>query len=444
MPRTGILVGISALIVLMLGVACTKGPLAQLTRPASPHEAYADSLRSSALDQTALGQDWFRAAERALDDPLEIGLPFRESGYFSPEAATAVAYRFHLERGRTLTVDASFESVGQGRLFVDLFHVAAQALPARVTSMPADATTLTAVINETGSYVLRVQPELLRGGRYTLVQRSLASLPFPVPGAPAGRIGSGFGAERDAGVRQHEGVDIFAKVGTPVIAVASGTAEPNTNKLGGNVVWLQDGSRHTYYYAHLDRWAFDTRTDVKMGDVVGYVGNTGNARTASPHLHFGIYSRGAIDPRPFIAPDQETPAAPSVDLPLGALARVNAARSTVRRGSASNAAALATLPAGTLLTVEAAAPGGLVRVSLPDASTGFLPRRVLAPAETPLSRRLLPTGTVFRERPTAAAPAMHVLAEAVQGEVIGRFGAYDLVRSAAGNGWVDTPSAGRD
>jgi hypothetical protein len=135
MPRILTLAVTSALALLILGVACTKGPLARLTRPASPHEAYADSLRSSALDQTALGQDWLRAADRALEAAMEITLPFRESGYFPPEQAAAVAYRFELERGRTLAVEASFDSMGQGRLFVDLFRIEAGAPPERLTSI---------------------------------------------------------------------------------------------------------------------------------------------------------------------------------------------------------------------------------------------------------------------------------------------------------------------
>ena len=77
-----------------------------------------------------------------------------------------------------------------------------------------------------------------------------------------------------------------------------------TNRLGGNVVWIFDPSRgQSHYYAHLEKQAVSTGERVKAGDVVGYVGNTGNARTTPPHLHFGIYSRGEgpVDPLPFVA-----------------------------------------------------------------------------------------------------------------------------------------------
>jgi murein DD-endopeptidase MepM/ murein hydrolase activator NlpD len=99
-------------------------------------------------------------------------------------------------------------------------------------------------------------------------------------------------------------VDIFAPRGTPVLAAAGGVVTSvGTNGLGGNVVWIarpMRGERH--YYAHLDRQAVSAGTFVNEGDVIGYVGNTGNARGTAPHLHFGIYaSGGAVDPLPYIA-----------------------------------------------------------------------------------------------------------------------------------------------
>jgi hypothetical protein len=304
--------------------------------------------------------------------------------------------------------------------------------------MPADMASLALTIDEDGIYLLRIQPELLRGGRYAVVQRSLASLPFPVPGLTSRAIKSAYGADRDAGVRQHEGVDIFAPAGTPVVAVSGGVAQPSTNNLGGNVVWLQDATaRRTYYYAHLQRWAFTATSTVQSGDVLGYVGNSGNARTTPPHLHFGVYSRGAIDPLPFIEIDQETPPLPAIDLALNTLARVQASRApSLRRGPAADAPAIATLDRGTLVTVSAAAIGRTVRVLLPDGVAGYLPAPSLGPATTPLARRALPAGAVLRERPIDVAPAVHVVTAPVQGEVLGRFAGYDLVRSTAASGWV--------
>ncbi len=83
-----------------------------------------------------------------------------------------------------------------------------------------------------------------------------------------------------------------------------------TNRLGGNVVWLWSPSRRvSLYYAHLDRQAVQPGERVDAGDVVGYVGNTGNASRTAPHLHFGVYASlaGAVDPFPFVVDPRYAP-----------------------------------------------------------------------------------------------------------------------------------------
>jgi murein DD-endopeptidase MepM/ murein hydrolase activator NlpD len=119
-----------------------------------------------------------------------------------------------------------------------------------------------------------------------------------------------FGDPRDAGRRQHEGVDIFASRGTPVLSATHGvvTRVGETTR-GGRVVWVWDPGRAlSLYYAHLSEQHVTIGQRVDAGDVLGTVGNTGNARTTPPHLHFGIYERGrgAIDPYWFIAPPRRT------------------------------------------------------------------------------------------------------------------------------------------
>ena len=76
-----------------------------------------------------------------------------------------------------------------------------------------------------------------------------------------------------------------------------------TNRLGGNVVWVWSPLRQVRtYYAHLDRLAVSPGERVHAGDVLGYVGTTGNARGGPPHLHFGVYAvgKGSVDPLPYI------------------------------------------------------------------------------------------------------------------------------------------------
>lgn len=111
-------------------------------------------------------------------------------------------------------------------------------------------------------------------------------------------------ASRTAG-RRHEGIDIFAKKGTPVIAATEGIVlRTEETPLGGKVVWvLGPGGQH-HYYAHLDRVADVVAYQrLAAGAVLGYVGNTGNARGTPPHLHYGVYGQGgAINPYPLLAP----------------------------------------------------------------------------------------------------------------------------------------------
>ena len=116
------------------------------------------------------------------------------------------------------------------------------------------------------------------------------SLAFPVSGSPA-KIGSFWGDVRDGGKRSHEGLDIFARKGTPVVAVCSGiVTSVGTTSRGGKVVWLQSfGHPWSTYYAHLNEYTVHAGQVVKKGQILGTVGNTGNARTTPSHLHFGIY-----------------------------------------------------------------------------------------------------------------------------------------------------------
>lgn len=128
-------------------------------------------------------------------------------------------------------------------------------------------------------------------------------LPVPVPGVPPAALLDTWGAARNGG-RKHEGIDIFAPKGTPVMSTTRGLVlRVGQNRLGGNVVWIFGPGRQRYYYAHLDRFGDLQPGDLVMpGDIVGYVGNTGNARETPPHLHYGVYTAGAgaINPYPLL------------------------------------------------------------------------------------------------------------------------------------------------
>ena len=125
-----------------------------------------------------------------------------------------------------------------------------------------------------------------------------ASLSIVCPIAGPRAFGDTWGAARSGG-RSHQGVDMMSPAGTPLVAVESGSVQFKTNGLGGNTVWLSGNSGTNYYYAHLSAWEGSSRP-VSQGDVIGYVGATGN--TTANHLHLQIHPGGglAVNPYPYV------------------------------------------------------------------------------------------------------------------------------------------------
>jgi murein DD-endopeptidase MepM/ murein hydrolase activator NlpD len=303
------------LVLALAGTAVCIGP-GGLLAPAAPHDAYVVRLLRSGAADSLEARLWLRAADAVLEDAVTAAPPFRRSAALGPASTDtrAIGYRVSIPRGRRLSIAVAFDTTTAAPLFVDLFRVEAGQPPQAIAFLPPGRRSLIHDVDEPGDYVVRAQAELAASGQLTLAIRTLASLPFPIADVERRGMQSGFGVGRDAGRRQHQGIDIFAPRGTPVRAVAGGMARAGSNRLGGTVVWVYAPAEgRTFYYAHLDRHAIGPIAMVDAGDVLGYVGNTGNARTTPPHLHFGIYDGGAIDPWPFVQPDQPVPALNSTD-----------------------------------------------------------------------------------------------------------------------------------
>lgn len=139
-----------------------------------------------------------------------------------------------------------------------------------------------------------------------------AGLIVPVSGISASLLVDTYTDARSED-RSHDAIDIMAPIGTPVLAAADGHVEKLfTSDRGGLTIYqFEPGGRHAYYYAHLQSYApgLHEKQRVRQGEVIGYVGSTGNASAQAPHLHFAIFVLGpekqwwkgiAINPYPLL------------------------------------------------------------------------------------------------------------------------------------------------
>lgn len=158
---------------------------------------------------------------------------------------------------------------------------------------------LPSISEQTQSFVVAKWQQL------SLLQQELPtenSLPSPLPGK---NLTDTWGAARSQG-RSHEGIDIFAERGTPIQSTTQGiVSKVGENNLGGRVVVVVGPGGAGHYYAHLEDYADIAPNDwVNQGDIIGYVGDSGNAKGTPPHVHYGIYINGsAVNPYPLLQKD---------------------------------------------------------------------------------------------------------------------------------------------
>jgi murein DD-endopeptidase MepM/ murein hydrolase activator NlpD len=346
-------------------------------RPA--RERYSDALEKAGLGSRALVRDWAAAAERALREPAVITTPHVEEGFVAASDVVALGYRVKARRGQEITFDMAIPGDTTTLVFLDVWYVdPVEGGPSLVAHADSGERTIRHKPRRDGDYIVRAQPELLRSARFTTTVRLGATLAFPVHGRGERDIGSVFGDSRDGGARSHHGIDIFAPRGTPVIAASSGVVtRVGSRGLGGNVVWMSDEDGNRLYYAHLDRWNVTEGARVQTGDTLGFVGNTGNARTTPPHLHFGVYHRGQGPANPYWfvhKPRTTTPRIVADTSAIGEWVRIARGTGVLRTGPAGSADTAVAVESGASARVVAAT-ADWYRVRLPDGVIGYVPSR---------------------------------------------------------------------
>ncbi len=434
---------VATLAALLAGLGCEEvEQLQDRFRDLTPYEAYLAALSEAGLDRTALGRDWVAAGHRAVEEAVPVTIPFQEEGFIAPEQPGAMAYRLRVGRGQRLEASVGLDSDEDTRVFVDLFRVPEDERdPMRpvvtADSVPGD---FSYEPWRGGDFILRVQPELLRGGRYHVVLRLEAQLAFPVQGIDERAIQSVFGDEREGGRRSHHGIDIFARRGTPVVATSDGVVRRvEVTNLGGKVVWLRDEARNAnIYFAHLDSQMVRSGQSVRIGDVLGLVGNTGNARTTPPHLHFGVYRRGEgpVDPDPFIRRPRGSLAELTADVgQLGAWVRLRNEGIRLRPSPSTRSGVVRELGRYTPLRVLGGS-ADWYRVALPDGRQGYVLARLTEPVDRPVEVRTALAGGALHAGPRSNAPVVVELAPGAEVPVLGRFDEYLYVRAPTGEtGW---------
>jgi murein DD-endopeptidase MepM/ murein hydrolase activator NlpD len=434
---------------LILFFQCKKEIVPEIYKPSNSHEAYIHALRTANLAHTALARDWILVSKKSLENPVNIETPFEEVSYIDPSAAFAVAYRFEVKKGQRTEIDVVFQGQKRCRLFIDLFRVEGPSVEGwdLIASANENERHLEFEPRQDAEYVIRLQPELLRGGRFQVTIRSLASIGFPVLGYDSRSIGSGFGEPRDGGRRLHHGVDIFSPRHTPVIAPTKAyVRRVEVSNIGGRNIWLYDEVRGLhFYFAHLQTQDVEQGTYVVEGQRIGTVGNTGNARRTPPHLHFGIYARGEgpIDPYHFITKTNSTPKEITADLEmLGQWTRSNSQSTSLKSMPSSRSQDLIRLEKFSAMKVLAAA-GDMYRVLLPDGRTGYVPARRVELAQITLETQQAEISKTVKDAPMENAVVVEEIRAGEEFSILGQFEAFWLIRTSSDKlGWVLTSSLG--
>ena len=415
---------------------------------------YLEGLGADAAVAAGVRDAWLRAGTRALDAPLALSLPYAESLSFGADASEspAAVFAVSLAPPDVLHLRSAAGEGAAGGLLVDVLQRRGERLARLAAFGPAPVDTRwTPPVG--GEYLVRVQGAIGTAGAFALALASRPPLDFPVLTDVPDAVRSPFGAPRDGGRREHHGIDIFAPRGTPVLAAADGiVARVGRSTRGGLHVWQraedEEGRRlGALYYAHLDSTEVLAGSRVRRGERLGTVGNTGNARTTPPHLHFGLYRRylGPVDPAPLVG-ERRVPASPvTIGHALPPWLAVRPAALNLRGGPGTDTAVVERLARGDLVRVLGL-DGGWVRVrarrSGGAALDGFVARAMLGPPDP--REHALERARGLRVAPSPEAPRLATLEPGTTVRLLGAFGAHERVETVDGTlGWlpIDTPTA---
>lgn len=397
----------------------------------SPHDSYYSALLRENLKATA--ERWKVEAEESLAAPLRISLPYSERRLLEADYLQPITFAFDLKVDELIQVTI-FPSINtRAEVFVDVFYVKdAAAEPMRIDSMAAKDQQLKISAEHTGQYLVRIQPSHAAQGVMDIAITSPLRYGFPVDTERENAVQSFFGVDRDGGARRHEGIDIFAPRGTPVIAAEAGrVSRVGDTPRGGKNVWVR-GDNRSFYYAHLDSIAVSAGDRVMRGEVLGTVGNTGNAVTTSPHLHFGIYkfAQGAVDPLPLVGRKKSvtTYAPPIVELAPRWLS-VNTEKANLRSGPSLETTIVASLMRAELVQVDSVA-GDWLRVTTGKGTKGFIARRL---TETPSESILTLTENYMAfSLPDDTAPVVGDFSAGDKLPTLGHFGSFARIKMPGG------------
>lgn len=378
------------LFILIYITSCKPVPVSHWF-PVTPQEHYEQELYKIKAEKSVAGQTWFKVGKQVLSDTLFANAPYQERFYLG-DSIPAQSIRLKIPEGRKLVImPLRNDNDTLSNLFLELYRIRTNGKPQRIEYLKTNENTLVVSDHEGDTLLLRLQTGLNETIRVSLSLTTLPMLTFPIADYGMKNLISFWGAQRDGGVRSHEGVDIRAPRGTPVVAVENGfITQTGTNNLGGKIVFLSpNNSPYSIYYAHLDSQLVSVGQQVVRGDTLGLVGNTGNAITTTPHLHFGIYARGsgAVNPLPFIDDKKEKiPGLPVNSRWLGDSVRIKSKVNVYASTNFSTIEKIRILPKNEVVRIVGESAKGY-RVELSDGTKGYIPATGLEALNKEVSSR---------------------------------------------------------